>query len=351
VPKTTLFSLQLDPWLIFAAKAFRQCQVEADTIVLGAKGTLLDADSQDCYKWLEQNESFQVNELEASSLEQLSGDNCFVVVRGSQNLAGRILIRNIISKHNRSVALLRFGKSSLRWQIKQLLKEIKDPFFSQFTELWSEDNDINLINSLLNKRHRFYGALPHQRCSIIQHEWEKIDRGLVSSDKTFLFSWAGSSAPSRDVIAQWIEHRLNPSATQIDLGPSLGKHNVSWFYDRPGSCRERPYSNYISNLQKAWFSLCLPGYTGTTNRVLESVLCGSIPVIPRELVKYHRIDFVHGYNCVLVDYHDWPAAIRHIARMPRDQKLFLQMNVQNLAKTRASLQSISSRLVAEILGF
>jgi hypothetical protein len=347
-----IFAPVVDPWFIFVGKACDELGVNFRLITLAPDGVDSDGDAQDCWKWLKKNDAIlRIEVVNASDLEAVCGDTCFVLLRGNYQQRERILIQRLIRKFTRSVGLLRFGSQSLQWQAKQIIKDAIDPFYSLFTEVWTEDLQIPLMSLLLIKPHRYFGILPHQRYSILDDSWSLLGRKITCGDRPCLFSYAGSSNnQKRDIAASWIEARLSANRDFIHLGPVAGIHKVSWHYDRAGSCRPRPHDSYIKQLESSWFSLCLPGVTGTTNRVLEAVLRGSIPVIPAEQVKFYCLPFRHASNSIFVKNNDWGRAINTIALMTREDRLAMQKAVVKLAYSKGSLNAITNRLVINILG-
>jgi hypothetical protein len=345
------FAPVIDPWLIFVGKACAEMGIDFRLITLTPDGNISDGDAQDCWKWLSKNKSFRIEVVNTSELETVCGETCFVLLRGNYQPRERTLIRRLIKNFSRSVALLRFAKQSLRWQAKQIIKEITDPFYCLFTEVWTEDISIGMMCAILNKTHRYYGILPHQRSSLLEECCILLEDDIPLGDRPCLFSYAGTANNyRRDIAASWIKSRLSADSELIHLGPIGGTHRVIWHYDQDGSHRPRPYDIYIKEIESSWFSLCLPGVTGTTNRVLEAILRGSIPVIPAEQARFYCLPFQDRINSIFVLNNDWEEAINIIAAMTYAKRLAMQQAVVELSQSQASLNAISNRLVCNILG-
>lgn len=345
-----IYGIYLEPWLLFAARASRLCGVDARLIIRDPIGRQMDGDEKDCLKWLNQFPTISLERIRDTDLASLRGDTCFVGLRGCYGETERSQIRMLISGFTRRVGLLRFASDSPGWQAKKILRELHQPFYSLFTELWTEDIHLWLLRAFLRKPHRYFGAFPHQRCSVGQEYWD-----LLGSDPPFghspkLFSWAGSANCHRDSVANWVEAMLVENGGAINLGPMDGVHKVVWHYDRPGSQRPRPYADYLSELESSWFCLCLPGATGTTHRVLESILRGAVPVLQEEQVPFHGLPLRDGVNAIFVKGRNWEGAIRRIARTSNIERLAMQRAVLDLGRTTASLSSISQRLTQAIMG-
>jgi len=345
----TVFAPIIDPWFVFVGRACAELGVNVRLITLAYEEESCDSDAQDCWKWLGINHQFNIEKVSLSELESVCGEICFIILRGSFGLNQRTLIRQLIKRFSRSIGLLRFADGSLQWQAKQIIKEPIDPFYSLFTEIWTEDVSIHLISISLNKPFRYFGALPHQRCSILADDWNRLEALVPQGERTYLFSCASTANHRRDSFANWVEERLDPITEFIDLGVAAGAHKIIWHYDRPGCQRPRIYDAYINEIESAWFCLCLPGYTGTTNRVLEAVLRGSIPVIAEEVVKFHCLPLLDNTNSIFVKNGNWINAVNYIAVLATEKRLAMQEKVIEMARTQASLGSISKRLVGNIL--
>jgi hypothetical protein len=346
----SVFAPILESRFIFLGKACAEMGVSVRLITLAANEFKDDDDAIDCKKWLRLNPFFYVNEVSPHELESFSGEKCFVFLRGNYGRSERELVRRFVKRFSRSIGLLRFASNSLRWQAKQVFKEIKDPYFRLFTEIWTEDLDIRFIRLALNKPHHYFGALPHQRCSVISECWDRLGSEVKMGERRHLFAWAGSANHKREPIANLIEQKLERNDEIINLGPIPRAHRVIWHYDRPGGQRPRPYNAYLEQIESAWFCLCLPGYTGTTNRALEAVLRGAIPVIQQELVKYHCLPLVDRVNSVFVVNGNWEEALVYIASLPKHICLEMQQQVIQTGRSQASLKAMARRLVRNIQG-
>jgi hypothetical protein len=350
VNKLTVFAPMIDSWYVFVGKACTIMGIQVRLITLKDEEQKIDSDAQDCLKWLRLEQSLKIEKISSSELESVCGETLFVIIRGNYVSSERALITRLTKRFTRNVALLRFCSTSIRWQAKQLIKEPVQPFYSMFTEIWTEDANINLLSATLVKPHLFFGAYPHQRCSILIDSWVLLENEIMAGERPCLFSYAGSANYRRDVVANWIESRLDSTKKLFKIGSHSKEHKVVWHYDRPGTQRERSYEAYIKEIESAWFCLCLPGYTGTSNRVLEAVLRGSIPVIPEEVVKFHCLPLLDGMNAVFVKNDNWIEAVKFVAELGVDRRLAMQGEVIELANTQASLSSISRRIVCNIIG-
>ena len=226
--KLTVFTPIIDPWFVFVGKACTIMGIQVRLITLKDEEQKIDSDAQDCLKWLRLEQSLKIEKVSSSELEAVCGETLFVILRGSYGSSERALIARLTKRFSRNLGLLRFSRTSIRWQIKQLIKEPTQPFYSLFTEIWTEDVNINLLSSILGKPHLFFGALPHQRCSILINSWALLENVISAGERPCLFSYAGTANYRRDVFANWIESRLNYSEKLFKLGPHSKEHNVVW---------------------------------------------------------------------------------------------------------------------------
>lgn len=344
----TIYGRCLDPWLLFAAKSCMLNNVMPRLVVDSMDKRMPDSDELDCIKWLRRYPTISLEYLDNPGT--LKGDTCFAVLRGCYGNEDRVQIKTVISGFTRRIGLLRLASDSKAWQLKQICRDLINPYYSEFTEIWSEDASISLLRAFLNKHHRFYGALPHQRCTVAQENWDLLLKDPPLGPRAYLFSWAGTSNFKRESILHWIEERIKDDRLTIDLGPLSGTHKIIWHNDAVGGSRERSYSQYTLELGMAWFCLCLPGYTGITHRLLEAVLCGSIPVIQEEQILYYSLPLVDGVNSIFVKQGRWNDAIHRISKISNHERLCMQSAVVEMAETTASLISLSQRLFNAITG-
>jgi hypothetical protein len=352
-----LLGHRLESRLVFAARACILLGVPYQLVIEKRGGKEPEADEDDCLKWLAHDSSIEVVYKTFPYETTLQFTSCICEVRGNFSHFDRMAIVKSVSTIPRTIGMLRFTANSLFWQMKQIIKEYRSPFYSAFTELWTEDVNIWLIRKILRKSHRFYGAVPHQRCSIIPKFWNMLAAVANPGERPFLFSCSATANFKRDPIAMVIEamlSRIEGSQYWLDV-PSHSvagrvRERALWNYDRPGQHRPRPFELYLAELDSAWFTLCIPGYTGTTNRVLESLLRGSIPVLLAEQVPYHGIALKDGVNSILVKDQDWCSTIKRLAHFTLEERLAMQRQVIALAESSASLNSIAAKLISHLKG-
>ena len=348
--RIVIYGRFLESRLLFMAKSCLLNNENPRLIVQSLQNRLSDFDEQDCIKWLSKYHDIKLETLDDADLSSLSGDVCFVTLRGNFDKKERDHIRSLMRGFPRRIGLLRFANNSKSWQLKQILSEIRKPYYSMFTELWTEDSNLSLLRTFIKKSHRYFGALPHQRCSAGQENWDLLTSDAPLGQRPCLLAWAGSNNTNREQTLDWIETKLSQDKTSIDLNPVSGIHKVIWHNDLIGSCRQRDYADYLHELESAWFCLCLPGHTGTTNRVLEAVLRYAIPVLKQEQVLFHSLPLHDGVNAIFVKNDNWVEAIYRISNFSDADKLSMQHAVKELANSSAQLSTISSRLFKNLLG-
>lgn len=345
-----VYGRYLESRLLFMTKSCLLNNEYPRLIVRSLQDRQTDSDEQDCIKWLSKYQTIVLETLSDFELSSLRGDICFVTLRGNYDYIERQKISQLMRGFSRRIGLLRFANDSPFWQVKQILREIRQPYFSMLTELWTEDSHLKLLRAVIRKPHRYFGVLPHQRCSAGQEHWDLLSSVAPVGSRPCLFSWAGTHAPQRQRAINWVETRLLNDKSSIDLYPVSGIHKVIWHNDVIGTSRLRDYTEYLHELESAWFCLCFPGFTGTTNRVLEALLRCSIPVLKQEQVLFHGLPLHDGINAIIVKDDNWGEAIYRLARFSDAERLSMQNAVMELANSSASLSSLSRRLYEDLLG-
>ncbi len=274
-------------------------------------------------------------------------------MRGSTSAIHKSWLLHAAKDSEHKVVVIRFAPDSWKWQLRQIVKEVRHPFYAKFDRLWSEDAHLNLLRWTLGKRHRFFGALPSQRCSIDQDAMKRLVSNAPIGERKHLFASSATENRHREPIALWMEKHLvrsNANHVIFTLHAQDKTWPVFWNYDRKTRSRERDFEAYLQELEQSWFCLCLPGHTKTTNRALECLLRGSIPVIQEEQVLFHNLHLMDGFNAVFVRNGDWPSALRRFSQTTIQERLLLQQNVLHLAQNSASVESLSRSLVRDLLG-
>jgi hypothetical protein len=342
-----IYGIHLEPRMLFASRALAWSGIANRVVCMRPEDHVVDADESDCFKWLK---NARVLEVEFACRDAPFADPCdasLVFVRGAASAADRQWLLQVSSGSAKRVAMLRFAPESRMWQIRQVVKEFKQPFLRKFDALWTEDVHLPWLRLLLGKPHRYYGVLPSQRCTTNSEAMSLLYAPRIAGKRQFLFSWAGSANYRREPIATWVETRLERETKPWVFRSShaMTGEPVAWNHGQHVA-----FDEYLRDLENSWFCLCLPGFTGTSNRTLECILRGAIPVIQEEEVPFTRLPLRDGVNAILVRDSDWPEAITRLAKTTIEERLAMQGEVIKLAVGNASVDSLARSLVEDLLG-
>lgn len=105
---------------------------------------------------------------------------------------------------------------------------------------------------------------------------------------------------------------------------------VMWFeYDHSLPVADRGLSaeEYIDCLSESDFTLCPPGYSKVTHRVIEALVRGSIPVLNEDELALYDIELNDGENCIAVSKGDWISGINRILTLSYPQLIEMRYNI------------------------
>lgn len=153
----------------------------------------------------------------------------------------------------------------------------------------------------------------------------KLKKSIYSesllSGRRFLYNFVGSkSNGARKNLIPEIEHALKSQGWNLDTH-RIKPYQPSaywWAYER--SSESLSAMEYLKLLDQSYFTLCLPGVAGTTERVCEAILRGSIPVLNKSEVPFYRLPLVNKKNAIFIDNaNEWCAAINYIESLSQKE--------------------------------
>ena len=150
----------------------------------------------------------------------------------------------------------------------------------------------------------------------------------VDGRRRYLWSFMGRGAPAR---RERILRRLM-EAPEISGQHPLRHAEAFWriygsgFPETEGMITR----DYLHLLRDSDFALCPPGAKRTTHRVVEALVCGSVPVLHADDLVLYEIGLRDGENCIAVEGEDWVAALHRIAGMHVDQKTGMRSRIEQL---------------------
>ena len=108
-----------------------------------------------------------------------------------------------------------------------------------------------------------------------------------------------------------------------------------------------PPRRWAAVLTSADFSVCPPGYEAKTHRVIESLLCGSIPVL--DCPDEYDIGLEHGVNCLVAGKNTWKEIMSQALNFSHEQIVTMRKNVR-LCKERFLSPNVAGRHLTQKCG-
>jgi hypothetical protein len=171
-------------------------------------------------------------------------------------------------------------------------------------------------------------------------------------------AFIGSYQPasrSRVVDTLVSEFQQHPDVVLLDGGSQLvsgfGKKTVFWHLSEiPDQPLRLDFRDYLYVLEQTDFSFCLPGYVGTTNRTVEALCRGSIPVLPYEERRRYDLPLQDGKNCIFVKSSRWVDSFRRIKSLEDSQILKIRKEVAILRNSFLDWTHLAQTIRTKFLG-
>lgn len=233
--------------------------------------------------------------------------------------------------------------------IKELFDCFPVPF--KFRSIGYEDSYLPLdIYSLWAKKYMIGGG-PHPHILFDEDALKQLFTPWdVAGERKYRLNYMGSSHPrSRGDILEGIRAHLEGSGryefVQEDQSGGTGeKEPVLWYLDSADSTRPRPAGEYIDRLTQCDFTLCVAGYTNWTNRPVEALSRGSVPVIDEMESRVYDLDLVDGKNCILVKDKDWLGAAERALAVSREDLVRMRTDVAGMRESHLLPEVAAARL-------
>jgi hypothetical protein len=340
VGRVLVATVLVDAWQLFIARALSHAGYEV-TIMTYLEPVPGDLDHKDIMKYFLPNPFCRIVDLkEKPKPPEARYDFAITGMRGITSPDQKRMLLGLIGPAPLQAVVLRQYNSRLRAMANLVLKEMRQPFLRRSSLVLVEEYiKASWALRLLTKTSQL-GVVPHQRVIC-----QGLPAGLSNkSDRSFFFNFLGSHSGPRVPIANRLEAQFKITRggeQEVSLGGKTIR--MMWHSDRPNSTRNRPLNEYLDTLGNSFFTLCLPGYEVITHRALESIHCGSIPVLPAESISHYLIPLEHGRNCWAVKNNDWETAMAEVIALDRDKVFELQNAVKKLAGAEASIPSLEKR--------
>jgi hypothetical protein len=106
--------------------------------------------------------------------------------------------------------------------------------------------------------------------------------------------------------------------------------------------------DFLNVLTRSDFTLCPPGYSLVTHRVVEALLRGSIPVLHARELPLYDLELEDGVNCIAVAPEAWLQAIDRCLQMTQAEVIAMRRNIQALAHKQLLYPESSRRMRARL---
>jgi Exostosin family len=345
-----IVAYRLDTWLLFISRSLSRLAFDV-TIITHKATSFDDPDHNDILKHFSTAPFCRLVDFqEISSLPVASYNFAIVGLRGISTPEEKSHLLATIGATPLTAVILRHYNCRFQPMVRLVIKEMMRPFIRRSPRVLVEDYRRAAWLLRLISAPAELGVIPHQR--VICQGWPEDLPDLV--ERPFLFNFLGThsgalgSEPRAHILDE-LEALLKISAggdQQVTLGHKTAR--IMWHADRPNTTRNRPLNEYLDTLCGSFFTLCLPGHTVITHRVLEALHCGSIPVMPAELVSHYGLPLVHGRNCWLIKKGDWKSVPAALMAIDHAKVLEMQSAAKKLARGEASIPALERKCVQRL---
>lgn len=179
--------------------------------------------------------------------------------------------------------------------------------------------------------------------SVLYSEWS------FKEDRRFKLAFGGNVLPeARTVLLGKIGDYLRTLKVSIVDDTSQPSTSAVTSFIRVYSSsqgRQLSTTDYYSILSNADFTLCFPGYTVWTNRPIEALLRGSIPLVAdQEIQRFLDLPLKHMENCIEVKNNNWIRAVDEALNLKYEDVIRMRFNVHELKKNYLDLDVWARRL-------
>ena len=248
-----------------------------------------------------------------------------------------------LAKRTQHITLISAGDRSKYWRTayKMQWKELRafGKWINRIDRIVYKDGFHSFDLFMLIKSRRVLGFNVH---SGFMDEKEKFDyvqkqNWALEAPRTYCINFIGSQDPDRRTR---ILDSIRPLFVESDK-TSAPKQNI-WheFSDEKPNALE-PFE-FVDILSNSDFTLCPPGYSLITHRLIESLLRGSIPILNADELDIYDLDLKDGVNCIAVASENWQATIERCFSLRENDLIKIRRNIHSLVKNRI-LYSVSSR--------
>ena len=158
---------------------------------------------------------------------------------------------------------------------------------------------------------------------IQKQDWE------IEAPRKYCINFMGSQDPDRRTR---VLDSIRPFFLESDKANALKKNIWREFSDeKPNALEPMEFVDILSNSD---FTLCPPGYSLITHRLIESLLRGSIPILNEDELDIYDLDLKDGVNCIAAASENWEATIKRCFSLTENDLIKIRRNIHSLVKNR-----------------
>ncbi|AFZ44917.1 Exostosin family protein [Halothece sp. PCC 7418] len=234
-------------------------------------------------------------------------------------------------------------------QIKEFIKLF--PLSSQLNKVFLADGFYSFDFYSAIAQRELVGIDVHSNFLENQELYEKLFafQWQPQNKRKYQFNFIGNRSPNwRTQIINQIRGKLEKQQFSLTTDPEFADNssNMLWieYGDEPGEKRGVSPQEYIQCLLDSDFTLCPPGYSRLTHRVVEALVLGSIPVLHEEELEIYDLSLKDGYNCLAVKNQNWLASIEKIMTMNQVQIESMRKNILTMKESYLTDKAFCKRL-------
>ena len=248
-----------------------------------------------------------------------------------------------LAKRARHITLISAGDRSKYWRTayKMQWKELRafGKWINRIDRIVYKDGFHSFDLFALIKSRRVLGFDVHSGFMDEKVKFEYIQKHdwAIDSPRTYCINFIGSQDPDRRT-------RILDSIRPLFVEPGktgAPKQNIwhEFADEKPNALEPLEFVDILSNSD---FTLCPPGYSLITHRLIESLLRGSIPILNADELDIYDLDLEDGVNCIAATSENWKATIERCYSLNENDLIRIRRNIHSLVKNRI-LYPVSSR--------
>lgn len=254
-----------------------------------------------------------------------------------------------LARLSQHITLITAGDRSYYWRTayKMQWKELRafGRWINKIDRIVYKDGFHKFDLFTLFKSRRVLGFDIHSMFMADEDKFEYIQKQdwKVATLRPYCINFMGSQDPTRrKLIMDSIRQLFTESEQALDT-PHPSKNNFWQEYSdaKPAALGLEEFVDILTNSD---FTLCPPGYSLITHRLIEALLRGSIPILNANELDIYDIGLIDGVNCIAVLPEEWSIAINRCFEMDEKDIIKMRKNIAILVKEQL-LYPISSKKI------